>query len=383
MAWLAALALLASPAAASRVCSRADVAPTEEGAPWTLAGCTALNLSCAPASRDSACDGGLRAGEIAPLCDALPHAGAELASIDLAGAWLGPHGAALLGRALAAHGAVQTLRLRSCRAGDYGVLALVKELLAAPPPRLEALDLSHNSVGDVGARELSVLLEHDALPSLRHLDLRWNGIGPRGGRYLGAALASSQRLQSLALDWNGLMDRGARALGDGLAENTALQFLSLEHNAIKNEGAKALALGLRRNGALQELRLDANGVSRGVRDEVAAALLAVPEPPQSAASDRPREDPSEIEEISFDDEAEDEAPRPAAGGECRDFGPWECVEQNCPSPSIDCAMLAELGLCETRFDEIWEEAPPQGTAGLHTAEKCRKSCGQCGGRDEL
>ena len=248
------LGLLASSLA--NPCTKKDVAPDPSGesATWSLAGCTSLDLSCPPmdaAAEASPCNNSLAKGDIDSLALALGESSGTLNSIELRGNWLGPHGANLLSKALAGHASLTSLGLASCRAGDYGIMALVKVLLTSAPPQLERVDLSHNSVGDVGARELSTLLEADALPKLIEADLSWNGIGPRGGRYLGTALARNTGLQSLKLDWNGLMDRGARAIGEGLATNSGLQTLSLEHNAIKNEGGRALAQGLRTNGALK------------------------------------------------------------------------------------------------------------------------------------
>lgn len=374
---------------ACRTCLRTDVAadPVVEGSTWSLAGCTGLDLSCpssSNATRLETCSNALLKGDIEGLALALGKSSSqELTSIELRGNWLGPYGAALLSKALAGHASLVSLSLASCRIGDYGAMALVKVLSASAPPQLERLDLSHNSVGDVGVRELSVLLETDALPKLAYADLSWNGIGPRGGRYLGSAIARNTGLLWLTLDWNGLMDRGARALGEGLATNTQLRTLSLEHNAIKNEGGRALANGLRTNGALIELRLDSNGISRAMREEVATAIASTPE----AAADERRtaegEGGDDIEEISFDDE--DEAPRaPPAASECVDHGPWECVEAGCPSAEMGCVTLVELGLCDMRFDEIWEEKPPPGIGSLRVWQKCSKACKRCDDRhDEL
>ncbi|KAL3911361.1 MAG: hypothetical protein SGPRY_008725 [Prymnesium sp.] len=380
MARLALLSmLLAGARAADKRCTRSDMTGEASPSPlphWTLHGCSSLNLTCADASREAPCNNSLGKGEISALVAAIEQSGQSLAAIDLRGNWLGPFGAALLSKALASHPTLTTLSIASCRVGDYGVLSLVKELLSSAPAVLAQVDLSHNSISDVGARELSVLLERETVPSLSHLDLSWNGIGPRGARYLGAALASNGHLRSLDLNWNGLMDRGARAIGESLADNTGLTYISLEHNAIKNDGARALAQGLRKNSGVKEILLDSNGITRSARQEVISALEATPEVQTSPFEDG-RDDSGDIEEISFDDDAEEEAPQASAVEECVDHGPWKCVEQNCPSANIDCTMLAELGLCDSKFDEIWEEAPPRGIGGLRAWEQCRKACMRC------
>lgn len=36
-----------------------------------------------------------------------------------------------------------------------------------------------------------------------------------------------------------------------------------------------------------------------------------------------------------------------------DAGPWLCVEQGCPAPTISCAMLAHNHACDRTFGDIW------------------------------
>ena len=50
---------------------------------------------------------------------------------------------------------------------------------------------------------------------------------------------------------------------------------------------------------------------------------------------------------------------------CSDAGPWPCEEEGCPSPSLGCADLAELGVCLSAFSDIWT-TPPANAAGRTT-----------------
>ena len=113
----------------------------------------------------------------------------------------------------------------------------------------------------------------------------------------------------------------------------------------------------------------------------------MPEAATAAEERRPDESGDDIEEISFDDDAEEEAPARAsaagAGGSCVDHGPWDCVETNCPSATIDCPMLFELGLCDNKFSEVWEESPPAGLGSQYVWQQCSKACKRCGGHEEL
>lgn len=183
----------------------------------------------------------------------------------------------------------------------------------------------------------------------------------------------------------------------------------LEFNAIKDEGAKAIAKGLRSNGVLASVVLEHNGVSNETLAEVAAAIAHVPETPRHDASAEAggaarraagagTGDEEEIEEISFDDDvhAEAEAAAEAAaeareraeggvGGDdgCVDAaGPWECVEDNCPTPTLSCRDLSALGVCSMKFEEVWEHGAPAGTEGVVVRQLCARSCNACG-KDEL
>jgi len=61
---------------------------------------------------------------------------------------------------------------------------------------------------------------------------------------------------------------------------------------------------------------------------------------------------------------------------CADSGPWPCTEEGCPSPSIDCAMLAKLEACGSAFTDIWA-VPPAGTERRAISDLCPQACGKC------
>jgi len=60
--------------------------------------------------------------------------------------------------------------------------------------------------------------------------------------------------------------------------------------------------------------------------------------------------------------------------DCIDDGPWECLEEGCPSRLISCEMLSQA--CSHSFSKIWRR-PPQGTASTLVGLACPKSCGVC------
>ena len=55
---------------------------------------------------------------------------------------------------------------------------------------------------------------------------------------------------------------------------------------------------------------------------------------------------------------------------CSDAGPWPCEEEGCPSPSLGCADLAELGVCRKTFSDIYT-TPPANAAGRTAESKSR------------
>ena len=61
---------------------------------------------------------------------------------------------------------------------------------------------------------------------------------------------------------------------------------------------------------------------------------------------------------------------------CLDSGPWPCAESGCPTPTIDCALLAQEGVCGRLFSAMWK-TPPEGMADEKIADHCRLSCDKC------
>ncbi len=81
-------------------------------------------------------------------------------------------------------------------------------MASADVPPLEALDLSHNGIGDLGVQHL---VEWPRLADLRDLDLSHNEIGDEGA----VALASASPLAGLwrlALNGNRITEVGKRVL---------------------------------------------------------------------------------------------------------------------------------------------------------------------------
>ena len=64
---------------------------------------------------------------------------------------------------------------------------------------------------------------------------------------------------------------------------------------------------------------------------------------------------------------------------CLDSGPWPCKEAGCPSDPLGCEGLAALGVCESTFEQVWDDPVQAGLNGAtQVSANCRASCGACG-----
>jgi uncharacterized protein (TIGR02996 family) len=141
-------------------------------------------------------------------------------------------------------------------------------------PRLEALDLAHNSLGEEGAEALA-----RSGRRLRRLSLDHNDAGDAGAIALAGA-GCLGRLERLGLGANSVSDDGARAIAAS-AHLRALRSLDLEHNLIGEAGVLAL------------------GQSRSLRALKRLNLWHNPAPPAlvKAAEERFREGKPPLEEL--------------------------------------------------------------------------------------
>lgn len=133
---------------------------------------------------------------------------------------------------------------------------------------LTALDLSHNKIGDTGAKLLAKLL---IMPSsvLTSLDLSNNSLTSEGASFMGKALESNSVLQSLTLRLNRLHDKGGKAIFHHLEEAplSSLTALNISACGLAAHSYDALvSLVAKPNSPLVSLDLSCNnlgGLDRG------------------------------------------------------------------------------------------------------------------------
>ncbi|CAL8392854.1 unnamed protein product [Gadus morhua 'NCC'] len=160
-----------------------------------------------------------------------------------------------LARALKSCNTLKVLRLCQSKVEDERCRILALHLL--DHPSLLELDLSHNLIGDRGARAIGKLLSRSRLEGL---DLYDNEVAGPGGRAIAHALSRSATLRSLNLRLNRLGDEGGRAVGQALLTNRTLRRLHLGANEMGEASAAVLAQVLVQNDTLTSINLSCNSL---------------------------------------------------------------------------------------------------------------------------
>ncbi|XP_070550850.1 NLR family CARD domain-containing protein 3-like [Ptychodera flava] len=106
----------------------------------------------------------------------------------------------------------------------------------------ELLDLSHNNIGDSGAKSLSEVMM--SMHGLTHLNLSHNNIGDNGAKSLSEGMRSMRVLTHLDLSHNNIGDSGAESLSEVMRSMDGLTHLDLSHNNIGDNGLCRLSEGM-------------------------------------------------------------------------------------------------------------------------------------------
>uniref|UniRef100_A0A8C9P0N1 T-complex-associated-testis-expressed 1 n=1 Tax=Spermophilus dauricus TaxID=99837 RepID=A0A8C9P0N1_SPEDA len=150
---------------------------------------------------------------------------------------------------------LKIFRLTRSKVDDEKARILIRSLL--DHPALRELDLSHNLIGDRGARAAAKLLSHSRL---HVLNLANNQVRGPGAQSLAHALAHNTNLISLNLRLNYLEDEGGQALAHALQTNKCLTTLNLGGNELSEPTATLLAQVLAINTTLTSINLSCNHI---------------------------------------------------------------------------------------------------------------------------
>ena len=132
---------------------------------------------------------------------------------------------------------------------------------------MKVFRIHRSKVDDEKVRVLiSHILDH---PSLEELDLSHNIIGDRGARAVGKFLNNHSKLVKLNVNDNSIRAAGAQAIAHALTKNTTLTNLNLRMNRLGDEGGQAVCRSLLKNSTLCEINLGSNDMT-----EPTAAILS-------------------------------------------------------------------------------------------------------------
>lgn len=123
---------------------------------------------------------------------------------------------------------------------------------------LEIIDLKYNTIGDVGAKTLSLAIDAGALPKLHTIILNNNNLSENSMRDLAS---SASRIRTLGLWGNRIKDEGIIALLKETPSLQSLETLNVGHNEIRSSGMQSLADAVRESllPNLRRLTVSQNG----------------------------------------------------------------------------------------------------------------------------
>ena len=151
---------------------------------------------------------------------------------------------------------ISVLILSHNRIGDDGARAIADALRGCEV--LSVQDLSGNVIQDTGTEALNEALR---CCKLQRLSLASNCMGPSGALAVAGVLKHVYKsLDTLDLSWNRLRDVGAVCLAGGLKHCSCIKQLHLNNNFVGDYGAMALARCLHTCNQLTTLNLDDNEI---------------------------------------------------------------------------------------------------------------------------
>jgi len=121
------------------------------------------------------------------------------------------------------------------------------------------LDLSHNKIGERGARKIAKYLLQSQI--LTHLNLEDNLIDYGGSRFIASALKVNKSLRHISLKLNRLDDKAGSKLCNDLEQNkSVIESLNLSSNLLGNMFCESLAEYLKLNESIKKLDISCNEV---------------------------------------------------------------------------------------------------------------------------
>jgi hypothetical protein len=148
---------------------------------------------------------------------------------------------------------ISSLSLHGSLIGDNKARMICKYLLGNTT--ITRLDLSHNAIGDSGARAVAKLINNSVL---QEVDLRDNKIAAIGAKQLGKALKQNTTLRSLNVRLNRFKDEGGRDFFRGISGNKVIRELNVSCNSLGTNSAEALCHYVDRNTSIALFDISCN-----------------------------------------------------------------------------------------------------------------------------
>ena len=161
----------------------------------------------------------------------------------------------------------------SCDVGVAECSALAIVLGTSPFASIRSLDLSDNSIGVMGTRQLTQKLLLPGKGPTEELNVKGNMLGDEGLEELTDALKRKEcRLKILNVADNRITSAGVSKLALAIESNTCLEELNLSCNGICSQGVEQLSTVLRKeNSKISKLNLSCNNLG----DDGVACLASV------------------------------------------------------------------------------------------------------------
>ncbi|XP_055492251.1 dynein regulatory complex subunit 5 [Leucoraja erinacea] len=159
-----------------------------------------------------------------------------------------------LAKAIHACKSLRVLRLPRNRIDDDRVRVLIKYMLNHPS--LVELDLSHNLIGDNGAKALAKLLLKSKLEVVNLCD---NRIGPFGAKAISYKVRRYSTLRSINIRLNKITDEGGEALARALVKSS-VEDINLGSNELSTHVAVIISEVLMRNQTLKSINMSCNNI---------------------------------------------------------------------------------------------------------------------------
>ena len=141
---------------------------------------------------------------------------------------------------------------------DNGAIEMSDALFRANPP-LSELDLSHNTIADIGAKAVAEYIPRAYKLSI--LKMQWNKIRADGGAAICEAVRDSRTMRNLDLSWNGIGAKRNGQIGEKLAEaanNPEMRHFDISYNSLCTADCLAFGEMLKENHSLYGLHVQGN-----------------------------------------------------------------------------------------------------------------------------